>query len=164
MSERPSKTSSPSNSPQPNSAQDRPKVIESITSSATSQDFTETPQSTAEQTVSTPVIIVTRSPTSRTPTPEITPRQSRPLSIRHHSQPPRRQRSSTPYERPERSSSNPRETATIITTTTAMSSSSSSSSNTSTAGSSSGSGQSYQLPYAPFPYPMPANPRGGQGK
>ncbi|KAF9734463.1 hypothetical protein PMIN06_004619 [Paraphaeosphaeria minitans] len=41
-------------------------------------------------------------------------------------------------------------------------SSASTPSNTSTTGASSGSNPSYQLPYAPFPYPMPAN--GGSGQ
>ncbi|KAF1947525.1 hypothetical protein EJ02DRAFT_461705 [Clathrospora elynae] len=133
-------------------------------SSAISQEFTETHHPAAKQTVSTPVIIITGSSTSRAPTPETTPRQSRPLAVSHRfehsssSQTPRPERSSTPYERT-RSLSQLHETPTT-TTTTVMSSSSSSPANTSTSSSTSGSGQSYQLPYAPFPYPMPANARG----
>ncbi|PVI00147.1 hypothetical protein DM02DRAFT_655698 [Periconia macrospinosa] len=53
----------------------------------------------------------------------------------------------------------PETTATTTTVPDEMSSSSSSPGNTSTAGSSSGSNPTYQLPYAPFPYPMP--PQGG---
>ena len=142
-------------------------ISSSPSSSSSSHDVTETPPPTAEQPVSTPVIIVTD---SRTPSPDSTPRQSRSQALSHRSrtsssQPLRRQRSATPYERPPRSRSQPVEsirTTTTIVSSITMSSSSSSPSGTSTAGSTSGSGQTYQLPYAPFPYPMPANPRGGQ--
>ena len=50
--------------------------------------------------------------------------------------------------------------------TVAMSSAGSSPNTTTTSGSSgttSGSNPGYHLPYAPFPYPMPGNARGGQG-
>ncbi|KAF1844405.1 uncharacterized protein K460DRAFT_397508 [Cucurbitaria berberidis CBS 394.84] len=163
MSNRHSKTSSPSNSPKLPSSHATPEVRQPTESSATPQDFTETPQAPAEQPISTPVIIITGSPSSRAPSPESTIRQGRSLGHRHRdstSQPPRSHRSSTPYEQPRRSSSQP-EVESRTTTATTMSSSSSSPGNTSTAGASSGSSNpSYQLPYAPFPYPMPANARG----
>jgi hypothetical protein len=84
-------------------------------------------------------------------------RQGRPFVTRStprtsSSQSPRRV--GNPYARPPsllRAHSQPR---------LATMSSASTPSNTSTAGASSGSNPSYQLPYAPFPYPMPAN--GGQ--
>lgn len=70
------------------------------------------------------------------------------------SQSPRR--TSHPYSRPPqllRAHSQPRP---------ATMSSASTPSNTSTAGASSGSNPQYQLPYAPFPYTMPANAGSGQ--
>ena len=167
MSNRPSDTHSPSNSPKSISTCTTTEATQTTISSTSNQDSTETPQSTTEQSFSTPTIVITGSPTSRTPTPDTSARKSRPLALRYHSgytsspQPTRPQASSSLHERPRRSQSEPFETRTT-TANTAMSSSGSSPSGTSTAGSNSGSGQ---LPYAPFPYPMPANPRGsGQGK
>ncbi|EMD94558.1 hypothetical protein COCC4DRAFT_152611 [Bipolaris maydis ATCC 48331] len=164
MSDSPSETSSASNSTKPINTNDTSEKSP-FTGSSTSQDFTETPQSTAEQTVSTPVIVITN---PHTPSSESTPRQSRSVLLRHQStgtlsslQSPSQQGSSRPSDRLQRSHSQPLE-ATSNNTTNTMSSSASSPSGTSTAGSNSGSGQGYQLPYAPFPYPMPAQPRGGQ--
>ena len=161
MSDCPPETSSASNSTKPIDT----SGTSSLNSPSTSQDFTETPQPTAEQPVSTPVIVITN---SQTPSPEPTPRQSHFTAILHRSrgtssspQSPRRPRSPVPSERFQRSHSQPPEKP-HNNTTAAMSSSGSSPSATSTAGSNSGSGQGYQLPYAPFPYPMPAQPRGGQ--
>ncbi|KAH7071596.1 hypothetical protein FB567DRAFT_584259 [Paraphoma chrysanthemicola] len=165
MSNHPSETASPSNSPKHISTRATPEAHQPSASSAAIESFVETPQPTAEQPVSppasTPVIVVTGSSTSA--------RESRSLVVRHRnssSQPPHR--SSTPYARP-RSSSQPRDNPTP--TASNMSSASSSPGNTSTAGATSGSSNpGYQLPYAPFPYPMPANTRGsgqqqgGQGK
>lgn len=170
MSDRLPETSISSNSSNPtstNATSEASLVVSSSFSSSPSHDVTETPQATAEPPVSTPVIIVTD---PHTPSPDSTPRQSRSQALSHRSrasssQPYRRQRSATPYERPQRSRSQPVESIRATTTTVSpitMSSSSSSPSATSTAGSTSASGQAYQLPYAPFPYPMPANPRGGQ--
>lgn len=92
---------------------------------------------------------------------ESVPRRSRPLSSRHasrtsSSQPPRRV--FNPYSR---TSSLSRLHSQSRSDIIAVMSSASTPSNTSTAGSNSGSNPSYQLPYAPFPYPMPSN--GGQG-
>ncbi|KAF1835836.1 hypothetical protein BDW02DRAFT_578424 [Decorospora gaudefroyi] len=163
MSDRPSETSSPSNSSKPRNTRTTPEAIQSIISSATSQDFREPPQLPAEQTVSTPKIIVTE---SHSPTPETTPQQNQSLAIRHRSsslQPPGQAHSSTPSEHSPSQSSFISAASLITTsaTTIAMSSSTSSPSNTSSTGSTAGSGH-IQLPYAPFPYPMPASPRGGQ--
>jgi hypothetical protein len=108
-----------------------------------------------------PLIFITETPSTRgTPEVDSSSRQGRTLVARHthrgsSSQPPRRSR--TPYSRPEtltRAHSQPRSTPTTIPSVT-MSSSGSSPGNTSTAGSSSGSNPTYQLPYAPFPYPKP---------
>lgn len=168
MSNRSSKNTSPSNSPKPTDNRARLEASQTFSSSATSEDFAEPPQATAEQLASTPVIIVTDS-SSRTPTPNPT-QQDRSLVVSSPSQPLRDQHSSTPDERTAYSAVTPRTIS--ISTTPAMSSASSSPGNTSTAGASAGSSNpSYQLPYAPFPYPMPANARGsgqqqssGQGK
>ncbi|USP74736.1 uncharacterized protein yc1106_02010 [Curvularia clavata] len=164
MGDRPPETSSASNSTKPTTHNDT-SGTSSLSSSSTTQDFTETPQSIAEQPVSTPVIVITD---SHTPSPDSTPSQSHFAAARHRSrgtssspQSPRRQRSPLSSERLQRSHSQPAE-ETHNSTAVTMSSSASSPSATSTAGSNSGSGQSYQLPYAPFPYPMPAQPRGGQ--
>ncbi|EUC44402.1 hypothetical protein COCMIDRAFT_37761 [Bipolaris oryzae ATCC 44560] len=164
MSDSPSETPSASNSRKPTDIKD-PSETSPFQGSSTPQDFTETPQSTAEPTVSTPVIVITN---PHTPSPESTPRLSRSLLVRHQSTGPLtssqslgQQSSSRPSDRLQRSHSQPIETTSNNNTIT-MSSSASSPSGTSTAGSNSGSGQGYQLPYAPFPYPMPAQPRGGQ--
>jgi hypothetical protein len=160
MSGRPSKTYSPSNSPKSVSVHTTTGATQTTASSTPHQDLTETPQSTAEQSSLTPVIVITESPTSHTPTPDSIARQNRPLAIRCRSEP-----SSKPQPQGQnRSSRLPEDLARSRqepTTRIAMSSSGSSPSGTSTAGSNSGSGQ---LPYAPFPYPMPANPRGGSGQ
>ena len=152
MSNPPSETFSPSKSPKP-SGNATPEVVQVTTSSESSQGPTETPQPTAEHPVSAPVIVFTTSPSPHSPT-----------------------RSSSPGHRSENTSAtqSPRSQSpshqTPSNTTATMSSSSSSPGNTSTSGSTSGSNPSYQLPYAPFPYPMPANTRGsgqqsgGQGK
>lgn len=184
MSSRPSRESSPSNSPKPTRSRDTSANPESSSQQLTASDngrqrFAEPPQHTtgplsqstpslAEQT--TPLIIIT----SGSPEPNNTPeesrapessRQSRSLVSRHHrsgnssSQPPRR--STTPYDRP-RFQSQPRDTASV--TAPAMSSAGSSPAGTSTSGPS-GSSTPGSIPgYAPFPYPMPATTRGGQGQ
>ncbi|KAH7389939.1 hypothetical protein BKA66DRAFT_440205 [Pyrenochaeta sp. MPI-SDFR-AT-0127] len=167
MSNQSSEASSPSNSSKPTSSSARPEVDRVTSSSTTLQDFTESPQVPAERTVSAPVIIITGS-SSRSPTPEPT-RQVHPPAVHSSSQLSQDQHPSTSREQPEHSDSPPQ--IGLAAATTAMSSASSSPGNTSTAGASSGSSNpSYQLPYAPFPYPMPANARGsgqqsgGQGK
>ncbi|KAK7187962.1 hypothetical protein DPSP01_003151 [Paraphaeosphaeria sporulosa] len=107
-----------------------------------------------------PLVFVQYSSTpSESSQPDSVTRQSRSLVARSDprissSQSPRR--AGSPYSRPPqlpRAHSQPRP---------ATMSSASTPSNTSTAGASSGSNPSYQLPYAPFPYPMPAN--GGSGQ
>ncbi|KAF7675380.1 hypothetical protein GT037_006099 [Alternaria burnsii] len=166
MSDRGSKPSSPTRNPKPTGSCTT-EVTQTTTSSAAHPGLEDISQSTSEQPLSTPVIVVTRSPaSSRAQTPESGARQGHPLVIRHRSrsssplQLQRQERSPTPYERPQRSQSQPLE-ASIPVTNITMSSSGSSPSGTSSAGSNSGSGQ---LPYAPFPYPMPANPRGGSSQ
>ncbi|PSN74225.1 hypothetical protein BS50DRAFT_10928 [Corynespora cassiicola Philippines] len=192
MSNRPSRSPSPSNSSKPESSQDipaQPKVsgsladvsdipsdlgeapqhIAGLRSQSTPNLFSssqaEHPSTNASPAYSgTPQIVVTGSP--ETAETDSFGRQGRSLVYRHRtgnsSSQPPR-RASTPYTRP-RSRSQPREAPTA--TASAMSSASSSPGNTSTAGATSGSSgnPSYQLPYAPFPYPMPANARGGQGQ
>lgn len=90
---------------------------------------------------------------------------------------PRQGRSTAPQQRSGQSSSQPPRPSSSTNTvrshseprtapTTAMSSAGSSPANTTTtsgaSGTSSGSNPGYHLPYAPFPYPMPGNARGGQ--
>lgn len=179
-------SSSSSNKPSPSNSQinratptvtEAPQQQQTITSTV---DYAETPQSLAGQrSQSTPPVLNlgTQSITSH-PRPSLPPvfvqyprtpsaasqtdfvlRQGRSLVARStprtsSSQSPRR--SGNPYSRPPqpfRAHSQPRP---------ATMSSASTPSNTSTSGASSGSNPSYQLPYAPFPYPMPAN--GGSGQ
>lgn len=190
MSSRPSHNSSPSNSPEPTTRRATSVIPEAVSQQANSNsrsDSVETPQPTAgprsqstppdlllarraitsHPRQSAPLIIISESPEPRSsPEVESASRQGRPLVARHgqrnsSSQPPRR--STTPYARPSsqvRARSQPRSVP-----TSTMSSASSSPGNTSTAGATSGSGSnpSYQLPYAPFPYPMPQGGRGSAG-
>jgi hypothetical protein len=186
-------SSSPSNKPSPSNPQtDR---ATSAVTEALSQQYTttstvhssETPQSLAGQRSQStpPAAILYTQPIASIPRPQLAlafdhdpytsqatlqadfvSRQGRPFVARStprtsSSQPQRR--AGNPYARPPallraRSQSRP-----------ATMSSASTPSNTSTAGASSGSNPSYQLPYAPFPYPMPANGgqqsgKGGNGK
>lgn len=172
MNSRPPETSSPSNFQKSISSNAPPEHKQLKLSSAIAQDPTETPQAPTGPSISTPVIVITGSPSPR-PSPPETTRDSRPLHQRHtseqstFSQPLLPQDFSTSSERPRSQSQPPRDSTPL---NTVMSSASSSPGSTSTAGSASGSNPSYQLPYAPFPYPMPANTRrsgqqqGGQGK
>lgn len=177
MSGRPSKKITPSDIQSPTNTYDTSAVNQPTASSTDRQGLPETLQSTAEEDVSTPAIIVTDSPSSRTSHTETTPRQSGPQAphppsvSRSSSQSSRSRHSSTAYDHPSSSWSQsqeaqaPETTSTTAAQRTIVMSSSSSPASSSTTSSTSGSGQSYQLPYAPFPYPMPANPRGsGQQK
>ncbi|KAF1996363.1 hypothetical protein P154DRAFT_538054 [Amniculicola lignicola CBS 123094] len=187
MNSRPSRSSSPSNSTQTTtqdtSISDQAPLQRSSSFNGR-QHPTETPQTPTgihQHTFSSsaaqepqlsssgqaaPLIIVTGSP-ARAERAEPVSRQSRSLVSRHRSrnstsQPPRRL--TTPYDRPIRARSQPREA--LLEPILAMSSAASSPGNTSTSGGASGSSSnpSYHLPYAPFPYPMPGNGRGGQGQ
>lgn len=141
MSNHPTGANSPSNSSKPASTRATPEASKYNSSSTSLSNFEETPQSPAEQATSiaqlTPTIIVTGSPD----------REGHTLEEGHEH--------STSSQDPATQS---QETASFIPSN--MSSASSSPGNTSTSGSSSGS--NVQLPYAPFPYPIPANTRGGK--
>ncbi|KAF2714868.1 hypothetical protein K504DRAFT_12651 [Pleomassaria siparia CBS 279.74] len=177
MNSRPSPNSSPLNSPKPTTSQ---TTSAQPTASSAGEGLAETPQLAtgllvqfSADSATPPIIITVGSPeplvtTEQSRVPESSGR-GRSLVSRHgrlrnsSSQPPRQFR--TPYDRP-RFQSQSRDTA--RTSSSIMSSPSSSPANTTTSGpsgtSTSTSAPGYQLPYAPFPYPMPTNTRGSQGQ
>lgn len=157
MSNRLSSTSSPSESADLNNSNlSLPATEQAEPLPASSHSSTEPPRArtVTPRSVSPPTIFVTN---SSSPTPPSTSQSPEPA----------RKRSGSPNPSTNGAESTPLLQATqpgdSSTDTPAMSSASSSPSNTSTSGSNSGSNQ---LPYAPFPYPMPANTRGSgqQGK
>ncbi|KAF2740834.1 hypothetical protein EJ04DRAFT_167656 [Polyplosphaeria fusca] len=165
----PPKNSGPSDQQAASTSTDeshRPDVHHSLPSPGISLSTTTGSDLSAPRIVITEPASPSRS-SQRARTEEPPLRQGRTLVSRHRSghsssQPPRR--SSTPYARP-RTRSQSQDTRTA--TSSAMSSASSSPGNTATSGTSgpytstTGSNPGYHLPYAPFPYPMPGNARGG---
>ncbi|KAH9870036.1 hypothetical protein J1614_006958 [Plenodomus biglobosus] len=161
---KPVDTSSPSGSSDSTSNRNSRIPSETKTRSVTSKAFPEVPQPNVELVLPIPTIVITGPPASSNLPPHITrPNQSqeRVWVPENRSAAEGAHQNLPANTQPSSRNISSKQSTYINSTNSAMSSSASSPSNTSTAGS-----NTSQLPYAPFPYPMPpkGQQQGGSGK